>query len=227
MPEDPTHPAFIALVLLSLGGVVLALVLNRRLHAGRELSRRASTPIAQATAGARAKLVGQVDPAGELLRAPLTGRPCIAWRVVIWKRDVARGGVFSDLTESRGFYLRDTTGTVFVEGWSPDSPSSVSFMNRPSHRLAPEDSVSSLPPAVLAYLDRYCAQLRDMYLGDVQSGRPVTAVVGTTLECAEDIIEPCDTVAVVGELRPPAAQGQPPVFAGERRALSAESEHLS
>jgi len=43
---DPTHPITTGLILLSLGGIALALVLNRGLHARRELSRRARVAMA-------------------------------------------------------------------------------------------------------------------------------------------------------------------------------------
>jgi hypothetical protein len=72
--------------------------------------------IADAPEGKPAKLVGSLEYEGAPLRAPLTGRPCACYHVVV-EEHMGQGGTHEIINtrDIQPFFLRDATGTARVE----------------------------------------------------------------------------------------------------------------
>jgi hypothetical protein len=104
--------------------------------------------IRDATAGSVVRIAGRAQLAGTPLEAPLTGRPCAAWEVVVeefWPMHGAWAPVVRD-ARAVDFLLRDATGvalvtvrggtvtltpdTRFSSGWAPPAPRVAEFLRR-------------------------------------------------------------------------------------------------
>jgi hypothetical protein len=104
---------------LVIGAVIGALVLgaiwwiSRDARIAGAIKRHPTTAVRNLRAGMEVKVVGKLERHRELLEGPLTGRPCVAWRV-----SVAGGGegarVSIDEQKLLDFVLSDETGSVVV-----------------------------------------------------------------------------------------------------------------
>lgn len=75
--------------------------------------------IAQAPQGSVVKIAGRVRPVGPLLRAPISGRPCVYFEVIVEQyRSSGRSGYWERLireTDVRDFLLEDGSGRALVQ----------------------------------------------------------------------------------------------------------------
>jgi hypothetical protein len=94
--------------------VVYADFLSREARVRRALARRPPASIAAAPDGV-VRVTGRVHAAGELLLAPVTQRPCVAYQLIIeGDEDGSWGSVF-ELEDARPFKLIDETGEALIE----------------------------------------------------------------------------------------------------------------
>jgi len=94
--------------------VVYTDFLSREARVRRALARRPRASIAGAPDGP-VRVTGRVHAEGDLLRAPVTQRPCVAYQLIIeGDEDGAWGSVF-ELEDARPFKLIDETGEALVE----------------------------------------------------------------------------------------------------------------
>ena len=76
-----------------------------------------TTAIAALKLDQPAKITGVVSPRAELLTSPISGHPCIGFKVVIEERD--SGGTWRTVFKTAAcaaFTVTDETGTAVVEG---------------------------------------------------------------------------------------------------------------
>jgi hypothetical protein len=80
---------------------------------GRRLGRMRRVRIGQAQNGV-VRVAGSIRAGGELLRSPVTHRPCAAFRVAI---EVSRGGRKREmeLADARPFFIADDSGEAVVD----------------------------------------------------------------------------------------------------------------
>jgi hypothetical protein len=100
------------------GGMALRFAFHRDRRIKRMLRRIVPTPIAEAPDGRAIKIVGELLCAGRSLTAPLSGRACAYYTVVVEEyRGGGKGGRWKEiLREEKGvdFFLRDDSGTALV-----------------------------------------------------------------------------------------------------------------
>lgn len=106
------------------------------------LARRPPMPIANVHDGYRAAIAGTVAPAGELLVAPLSSRPCVYWRLDIEEVGVHDFRVCARDEVATPFLVRDESGAARV------------IADRAQVALAPSDTRHGLRDGVLARLFR-------------------------------------------------------------------------
>ncbi len=114
-------------VLLAISGATTAAIAagiwwlsrGRRLsEAGERLRRHRRATIRDAPEGKEAKIVGTLCPVGEPLTAPLSGRECACWEVVIDERPAGSSEPWSPLLrrhDVQTFEIEDETGRARVE----------------------------------------------------------------------------------------------------------------
>jgi len=82
----------------------------------RALRRARRVDIRDAKAGELVKIIGKVAPAGAQLRAPLSGRACVLYDVIV-EESSGRGGTWSPIireTHAVDFLVEDATGRALV-----------------------------------------------------------------------------------------------------------------
>jgi len=89
----------------------------------RELKSAQRVPIRKVADGTTVKIGGRLSYAGDPLEAPLSGRACACWQVVI-ERQVRSGNSceWEELIrdqEARSFFVEDETGRALVEARNP------------------------------------------------------------------------------------------------------------
>ena len=80
----------------------------------RALGRRPSVRISDAKDG-EVRLTGTIHPAGELLHAPVTQRPCAGYKVIVEVRATDGWERVIDLEDARPFKLVDESGEALVD----------------------------------------------------------------------------------------------------------------
>jgi hypothetical protein len=109
---------FLIAVALAAGYVVYRDTFNADARVGRKLRRLARVPIGEVKSGS-IRVVGRVRGRGELLTAPLSRRPCVAFQVDVYEgrgRSQIRRLQLQDL---RPFRLRDETGEAVIDTDGP------------------------------------------------------------------------------------------------------------
>ncbi len=102
-------------VAVSAGRVIYADFLSPESRLKRALAGRRRVPIAEAQEGP-VRMTGRARQVGDLLRAPVSQRPCIAFHLVIEERGVKYDWQkVLELTDARPFMLVDESGTALVE----------------------------------------------------------------------------------------------------------------
>ena len=137
--------AITALTLL-LGGGVMFLIwyYSAEARARRAMKKVPRRAIAEVIQGERVRVVGEVSLA-EPVEAPLSGRPCAYWRVLV-EQHVSRGKssywkTLVDEEEGTDFFLHDGTGKALVKTvhtevvLERDHSGGSGFMNDPSEVL--------------------------------------------------------------------------------------------
>jgi hypothetical protein len=109
----------------------------------RETDGLAPTPIAEAPEGERVKLVGVVEPDGEPLRAPLSGRSCAYYAVLVEEGHEGPIGTWRTVAREqagRRFRLRDASGSALVElqGANATAVEDRRWLSGVYHPLRPE-----------------------------------------------------------------------------------------
>lgn len=84
---------------------------------GRRLARLPRTSIGEARSGSLVKVVGRARLGDRRLRAPLSGRPCACWEIVIEARppDPLQHRVLFSEARATDFYLEDRSGRARVD----------------------------------------------------------------------------------------------------------------
>jgi len=110
--------ALVALVSVSLARVGYYKFLNPEARVRRTLARRSRTRI-QDAAGRALRVTGHVRGRGEPLRAPVSNRPCVAYR--LWVQEHNRNGwrTLLDAQEASSFVVFDESGEALVDPSGP------------------------------------------------------------------------------------------------------------
>jgi hypothetical protein len=176
---------FIVLVFLVVAGVI-ALVgyLNSDKYAIRKsLEATPRTSIRALQDGSLAKVHGKVVPIGEPLEAPLSGRACVAWEVVVEENTGGKNSHWVERIherEARDFLLDDGAGLAHVRTRdmkmvaTVDSEQRSGFMNDPT-------------PALRAFLE-------------ARGFAPEGMLFNKSLRYREGVFEPGERVAVLGSV---------------------------
>jgi hypothetical protein len=156
----------------------------------RLLGRMKTTAIAALKPDERAKITGVVAARDELLTAPISGQPCIAFQVVIEGREpflvfsgappVTSEGLHEWVRREAcgAFTLTDDTGTAVIEG-----PCLLA--------LEPDDAAyTDLPPSVFALLQ-----------DEVGPTKASKYARGSAMRFREAVLKPGDRVSVLGRAR--------------------------
>lgn len=136
--------------------------------------------------GDYARIEGKAEAVGTLFRSPLSGRPCISYRIVVEEKKY--GGYKSrnswktifDEEKSGAFILRDASGAAYVNIAGPDRV----------HWEKDRDYQSSLFKNAGQKLEKFLAERH-------QQSRDSFGV-NRNLRCKEGILEPGEVVAVLG-----------------------------
>jgi hypothetical protein len=143
---------------------------------------RARVPIAHAPAGEVVRIVGRIAARRELLRAPLSGRPCVAWRLVIELFGSASWRPCASDDGSSDFEIVDDSGVALVE--TARFEASIEG----DHRVE-TSSFEPATPELFALLEKHGLSGPDRF-GVPRSYRFV-----------EGVLEVGDTIAVFGRAR--------------------------
>ena len=170
--------AYSALYVASSKGLI------ERALAVHELRRTRRGTVRDLVDGQPVRLIGQieVDEDTPLLEAPLSGRPCVAFRALTWQSEGrSLSQIIIDDHGAMPFWVRDATGRVLVPRGS----------TLPWLRLAPVERSGPFRPAsgpFEAYLERHGRSSKGLLFGN-------------PTEIEEGILAPGDTVAVAGHGR--------------------------
>lgn len=154
--------------------------------AKRALREARTVPIERASEGRVVKVCGRLRYAGEPLRAPLSGRPCAAWRVEVdeYRRSGKSGHWSNIITEMDGgpLEVEDDTGRARV-----DALGAQLVILRDAHFTS--GTFNDAGPALEAYLARH--------------GHDSTGFLGLNrgLRYKEGVLEEGEEVAVLGLAR--------------------------
>jgi hypothetical protein len=117
-------PPYIALGVLTLVLAVANYLLpSRRKRINRALASKPRALVRDAHGSVR--LIGRIRRSGDLLRAPLSGRPCIAYEVLVDEPGLVskRGGAewrrMVELREAQSFFVADESGEARIDTSGP------------------------------------------------------------------------------------------------------------
>lgn len=167
----------------------------------RALRSRSSVPIAEARARSRVKVVGRVVAVGEPLSAPITGRPCVHWQLVIEsKQRSGKSDLWVEVLRRQGvqdFFVADETGRALVrpgESWQFAAEAD----------RAPASPAAEIEPRLWDFLRAELETIPE-------------AAMGTRLRCREGVYEIGEEVAVIGRATLEPDPDPPPERAGSYR----------
>lgn len=111
---------FGVVVLISLGLWVANAFFGAAARARREIREQREVPIRDAPEGQRIKIAGRASPETEPMSAPLSGRSCVCWKVLVeeYRSQGTSGGYWKTLIEdydSKPFFVEDRTGRAIVK----------------------------------------------------------------------------------------------------------------
>jgi hypothetical protein len=109
----------VTMALLAIGAVGLARVvytelLSRDARTTRTLADRPRTSIRDVADGT-VRVTGRVRRRGELLKAPLSGRSCVAFQLLVEHHDHDGWGKLLELRDARPFVIADETGEALID----------------------------------------------------------------------------------------------------------------
>lgn len=172
----------IAVVVASVVGITLAIVFAERARLLRWMRKQPRRAIGDAVDGEVVRLVGRVALTGAPLVAPLTGRPCAAWQVVVEEyRSNGKSGSWRKVGHAHDgteFVLDDGTGRAVIE----PRAARVEMVFDQTTKSGTFDDPTAIEEALLARLG-----LR---------GRGW--LFNKSLRYQEGALEPGETIAVVG-----------------------------
>ncbi|MEM9072523.1 MAG: hypothetical protein AAGE52_28710 [Myxococcota bacterium] len=85
----------------------------------REILKAPFYPLREAPEGEVVRITGTLGFEGDApLIAPISGRPCAAWHVIVWRQEGKSMRVLVDESESADFLLCDGDDVAFVDGTS-------------------------------------------------------------------------------------------------------------
>lgn len=170
----PVLPILFATGAVAVGA--LAQILHRSAHERvlSELRSGTTKQVGSLTDADLARVVGRADVVDRTLRAPLSGRICVAWQVSVWRPLGPRSWAkIDERAEHVPFAVVDGSGRAFVDTSRAQSYAVVDH----EERLAEWGSAS---PGAIAFL-----------------GTPP----GTLVHLKESILAPDEAVVVVGKVR--------------------------
>jgi hypothetical protein len=141
---------FLVLLVIIAGLFVYDFVFSTRAVTKRKLRQHQARLIRYVREGETVKVQGEVVADEELLTAPISGRPCVAWQVLVRCRDEGDSVKWAEVMneeESVPFLLRDRTGQVLIQDPCPNL--ALDFDEKGSTGLLGE-----LTPEVIALLAR-------------------------------------------------------------------------
>src|SRR5262245_46666294 len=107
----------LALFVLGVGAAAFRHVYDPGAGTKRKLAARPRVRIGQAGDGT-IRVTGLVQPGGELLRAPLSGRPCVAFQLLV-ERDEEEPAPSLELRDARSFTIVDEGCQALVDTNGP------------------------------------------------------------------------------------------------------------
>jgi hypothetical protein len=107
--------AAVVVVMLALGIIaVIRYLSDSEAQAKRALSRRSRSEIV-GSQGGEIRITGRVQARGELLRAPVSGRSCVAYQLEVEVEEGENWKTVIDTSAARAFLVNDATGEARVE----------------------------------------------------------------------------------------------------------------
>lgn len=173
----------IVLIVLAVVGVfaILRYLGSDKYAVRKSLESTARTSIRELREGTLAKIEGKVATIGAPLRAPLSGRACVAWEVVVEENTGGKNSHWVERVherEARDFVIDDGAGLAHVRSRdmkmvaTVDSEQRSGFLNDPT-------------PALRAFLE-------------ARGIAPEGMLFNKTLRYREGVFEPGERVAVLG-----------------------------
>src|SRR5215213_5844747 len=128
--------------------LLLTLLLRDRSgHLERELRSVPRRPASQLAEG-MFRVVGRGRRADELLAAPVSGRPCLAWRLIVERAQGSLWSTAADLSACAAFWVEDGSGRAAV------APDRHFVLAVDSLHCASRGQWDSLPAVIADRLDR-------------------------------------------------------------------------
>lgn len=157
----------------------------------RTLKEPRAVPIAEAQAGQVVKIAGRVQPIGEPLRGPLSGRACVFFEVTVEEyRSSGKSGHWEEIireTDAADFLVDDGTGRALVK----TNAMKVFLVKDTELKSGFRDDAKS---EMEAFLARHGQKSEDALFNNM-------AVFNRTLRCKEGVFEPGERVAVLGQAK--------------------------
>jgi hypothetical protein len=185
-------PLFIVFGVLALAGVLFASwYFSRDVRARRKLARTPMQAIVDVVPGTISRLTGMIQPLAEQLTAPMSGRRCAYYLVIVEVyRSSGKSGHWHELLreeQSVDFLLRDNTGIARIQMDGPH----VAVVRDHKTRSGTFDDPT---PVEAAFLERLGEQATN-FLG-----------LNRTLRYTEGALEFGEDITVLGAARPGADQ---------------------
>ncbi len=109
---------FIGFAVIAVGVLLVKFYFSKEARTKRALSNTERQAIGDAPEGTRIKVAGTLRFSGDPIYAPLSGRPCAAWQVVIQEyRSHGKGGSYHTIVDDHqmvDFILEDGSGRAIV-----------------------------------------------------------------------------------------------------------------
>jgi hypothetical protein len=179
---DPTSIVVVFVVIVVVI-IVLVAVFSKEARLKRKMRALRPTPIDKAVSGQVTKLVGKLVPVAPPILAPLSGKPCAFYEVVVeeWRRTGRSGSYVRVIHETNGqdFLLEDATGRAFVR-----IAGAQTVVVRDGKFKS--GTFNDASPTLQTFLDKH--------------GRKSTGLLGFNkgMRYYEGVFEPGETVTVVG-----------------------------
>lgn len=179
------NPIFWLFLIVVLAVIVYQAFFSEAAKIRRAFKQAKRVSIAEARSGEIVKIVGRVRPIGDLLRAPLTDRPCVFFEATVEEyRSSGKSGSWVQIvrdTEAVDFLVEDGTGRALVQTVSmkvlpvKDTELRSGFLNDASAKLE-------------AFLAKH---------GRSSQGW----LFNKSLRYKEGVFEPGETVSILGQVR--------------------------
>lgn len=106
----------ILFIIIVIGIISSALIFNDEARVRRALSKHRRKPISQVRTGEIAKIIGQAKSEKDTLTAPLSGRKCVRYEVVVEKKGNKNSWTtIIDDSDQIDYYIEDETGKALIQ----------------------------------------------------------------------------------------------------------------